>query len=165
MDRQLTGRLAIAGIAVAAVAAVVVILGTGNDPAPAPAAADAPTTSAPAPQRAPDRTVTRTLAPSTSAGPAPAAADGWHITYDLAGSGTATVVYDDNGLGLVHQELSVALPWHRELNWPKSAVAPTVQLMAQSAGTVECRVSVNGVVVRSQKAANGEVAGCTGRLG
>ncbi|MBB4686478.1 MmpS family transport accessory protein [Amycolatopsis jiangsuensis] len=162
MDRQLAGRLAIAGIAVAAVAAVVVILGTGDDPAPTQAAVTAPTTSAPMPQRAPDRTVTRTLAPSTSAGAAP---DGWHITYDLAGSGTATVVYDDNGLGLVHQELSVALPWHKELNWPKSAVAPTVQLMSQSAGSVECRVSVNGVLVRSEKAANGEVASCTGRLG
>ncbi|MFD2466842.1 MmpS family transport accessory protein [Amycolatopsis silviterrae] len=162
MDRQLIGRLGIAGIAVAAVAAVVVILGTGDDPAPAPAAVAAPVTSVP--QRAPDRTVTRTLAPTTSTAPAAPAPSSWQITYELGGSGTATVVYDDNGLGLVHQELSVPLPWRKTLTWPKTAVAPTVQLMGQSSGPVECRVSVNGVLARSAKATDGEVASCAGRL-
>lgn len=161
MDRQLIGRLAIAGIAVAAVAAAVAIL--GDDPTPAPAAAvAAPTTSLP--QRAPDRTVTRTLAPATSTAPVAPVPSSWQITYELSGSGTATVVYDDNGLGLVHQELSVPLPWRKTLTWPKSAVAPTVQLMGQSSGPVECRVSVNGVLARSAKAADGEVASCSGRL-
>lgn len=162
MDRQLIGRLAIAGIAVAAVAATVVILGTGDDPAPAPVAVSAPTTGVP--QRAPDRTVTRTLAPTTSTAPVAPAPSTWQITYELAGSGTATVVYDDNGLGLVQQELSVSLPWRKTLTWPKTDVAPTVQLMGQSSGPVECRVSVNGVLARSSKAADGEVASCAGRL-
>ncbi|WP_033291178.1 hypothetical protein [Amycolatopsis jejuensis] len=159
MDRQLIGRLAIAGIAVAAVAATVVILGTGDDPAPVAVAAPAPT-SAP-PQRAPDRTVTSTLPPTTSVAPAPS---GLQITYELTGSGTATVVYDDNGLGLVHQELSVPLPWRKDLTWPKTSVPPTVQLMGQSTGPLECHVLVNGVEVRTAKAAAGEVATCTGRL-
>ncbi|WP_409183491.1 MmpS family transport accessory protein [Amycolatopsis sp. VS8301801F10] len=162
MDRQLIGRLAIAGITVAAVAATVVILGAGDDSAPAPAAVAAP--AAEAPQRAPDRTVTRTLAPTTSTAPAAPVPSSWQITYELTGSGTATVVYDDNGLGLVHQELSVPLPWSKTLTWPKTAVAPTVQLMGQSSGPVECRVSVNGVLARSAKAADGEVATCAGRL-
>ncbi|MCG3757978.1 MmpS family transport accessory protein [Amycolatopsis sp. Poz14] len=160
MDRQLIGRLAIAGIAVAAVAAAAVIL--GDDPAPAPVAVSTPT--AAVPQRAPDRTITRTLAPTTSTAPAAPAPSSWQITYELAGSGTATVVYDDNGLGLVHQELSVPLPWRKTLTWPKSAVAPTVQLMGQSSGPVECRISVNGMLARSAKAADGEVASCAGRL-
>lgn len=160
MDRQLIGRLAIAGIAVAAVAAAVVILGDDADPAPVAVSAPA----AAVPQRAPDRTVTRTLAPTTSTAPAAPAPSSWQITYELAGSGTATVVYDDNGLGLVHQELSVPLPWRKTLTWPKSAVAPTVQLMGQSSGPVECRISVNGVLARSAKAADGEVASCAGRL-
>ncbi|MGW4397544.1 MmpS family transport accessory protein [Amycolatopsis nivea] len=160
MDRQLIGRFAIAGIAVAAVTAAVVILGT--DPAPAPVAVSAP--AAPVPQRAPDRTVTRTLAPTTSTAPVAPAPSGWQITYELAGSGTATIVYDDNGLGLVHQELSVPLPWRKTLTWPKTAVAPTVQLMGQSSGRIECRISVNGVLARSAKAADGEVANCAGRL-
>ncbi|WP_370932199.1 MmpS family transport accessory protein [Amycolatopsis sp. cg13] len=162
MDRQLIGRLAIAGIAVAAVAATVVILGAGDAPTPAPAAISAPT--AEVPQRAPDRTITRTLAPTTSTAPVAPAPSNWQITYELAGSGTATVVYDDNGLGLVHQELSVPLPWSKTLTWPKTAVAPTVQLMGQSSGAVECRISVNGVLARSAKAADGEVANCAGRL-
>ncbi len=160
MDRQLIGRLAIAGIAVAAVAAAVVIL--GDDPAPTPVAVS--TATGAVPKRAPDRTVTRTLAPTTSTAPAAPAPSSWQITYELAGSGTATVVYDDNGLGLVHQELSVPLPWRKTLTWPKSAVAPTVQLMGQSSGPVECRISVNGVLARSAKAADGEVASCAGRL-
>lgn len=160
MDRQLIGRLAIAGIAVAAVASAVVILGDDADPAPVAVSAPA----AAVPQRAPDRTVTRTLAPTTSTAPAAPAPSSWQITYELAGSGTATVVYDDNGLGLVHQELSVPLPWRKTLTWPKSAVAPTVQLMGQSSGPVECRISVNGVLARSAKAADGEVASCAGRL-
>lgn len=160
MDRQLIGRLAIAGIAVAAVSAAVVIL--GDDTAPAPVAVSTP--AAAVPQHAPDRTVTRTLAPTTSTAPAAPAPSSWQITYELAGSGTATVVYDDNGLGLVHQELSVPLPWRKTLTWPKSAVAPTVQLMGQSSGPVECRISVNGVLARSAKAADGEVASCAGRL-
>ncbi|WP_336161862.1 MmpS family transport accessory protein [Amycolatopsis sp. VC5-11] len=160
MDRQLIGRLAIAGIAVAAVAAAAVILGDDADPAPVAVS----TPAAVVPQRAPDRTVTRTLAPTTSTAPAAPALSSWQITYELAGSGTATVVYDDNGLGLVHQELSVPLPWRKTLTWPKSAVAPTVQLMGQSSGPVECRISVNGVLARSAKAADGEVASCAGRL-
>lgn len=160
MDRQLIGRLAIAGIAVAAVAAAVVIL--GDDADPAPVAVSTPAVAVP--KRAPDRTVTRTLAPTTSTAPAAPAPSSWQITYELAGSGTATVVYDDNGLGLVHQELSVPLPWRKTLTWPKSAVAPTVQLMGQSSGPVECRISVNGVLARSAKAADGEVASCAGRL-
>lgn len=160
MDRQLIGRLAIAGIAVAAVAAAVVIL--GDDADPAPVAVSTPAVAVP--KRAPDRTVTRTLAPTTSTAPAVPAPSSWQITYELAGSGTATVVYDDNGLGLVHQELSVPLPWRKTLTWPKSAVAPTVQLMGQSSGPVECRISVNGVLARSAKAADGEVASCAGRL-
>lgn len=160
MDRQLIGRLAIAGIAVAAVAAAVVILGDDADPTPVAVS----TPAAAVPQRAPDRTVTRTLAPTTSTAPAAPAPSSWQITYELAGSGTATVVYDDNGLGLVHQELSVPLPWRKTLTWPKSAVAPTVQLMGQSSGPVECRISVNGVLARSAKAADGEVASCAGRL-
>ncbi|MGW7535663.1 MmpS family transport accessory protein [Amycolatopsis sp. NPDC054798] len=160
MDRQLIGRLAIAGIAVAAVAAAVVIL--DDDPTPAPATFSAPATSVP--QRAPDRTLTRTLAPTTSTAPVAPTPSSWQITYELSGSGTATVVYDDNGLGLVHQELSVPLPWRKTLTWSKSAVAPTVQLMGQSSGPVECRVSVNGVLARSAKAADGEVASCAGRL-
>lgn len=160
MDRQLIGRLAIAGIAVAAVASAVVIL--GDDADPAPVAVSTPAVAVP--KRAPDRTVTRTLAPTTSTAPAAPAPSSWQITYELAGSGTATVVYDDNGLGLVHQELSVPLPWRKTLTWPKSAVAPTVQLMGQSSGPVECRISVNGVLARSAKAADGEVASCAGRL-
>lgn len=160
MDRQLIGRLAIAGIAVAAVASAVVIL--GDDADPAPVAVSTPAVAVP--KRAPDRTVTRTLAPTTSTAPAVPAPSSWQITYELAGSGTATVVYDDNGLGLVHQELSVPLPWRKTLTWPKSAVAPTVQLMGQSSGPVECRISVNGVLARSAKAADGEVASCAGRL-
>ncbi|MER6894850.1 MmpS family transport accessory protein, partial [Amycolatopsis sp. NPDC000740] len=106
----------------------------------------------------------RTLAPTTSTGPVAPAPSSWQITYELSGSGTATVVYDDNGLGLVHQELSVPLPWSKTLTWPKTAVAPTVQLMGQSSDAVECRISVNGVLARSAKASGGEVASCAGRL-
>jgi hypothetical protein len=34
----------------------------------------------------------------------------WQIVYELSGAGTATVVYDENGFGLMHQELAVTLP-------------------------------------------------------
>ncbi|MFD8496183.1 hypothetical protein [Amycolatopsis sp. NPDC059657] len=81
--------------------------------------------------------------------------------YELGGTGTATVVYDENGRGLVHQELGVALPWRKELNWDDSGVAPSVQVMGQGSGEVECSVSVNGAVVLRHK---GEVASCAGKL-
>jgi hypothetical protein len=161
VDRQIVGRLAIAGIAVVAVAAVVVILGSGGDPAPA-AVAVVGEPSRPAPQRGPDQTVTRTLPPSTSVA---AASNDWPVTYELTGAGTATVVYDENGLGLVHQELSVALPWRKDLTWPNTGVPPTVQLMGQGTGAVECRISIRGVVVKTEKSAPGEVASCAGRIG
>lgn len=162
MDRQIVGRLAIAGIAVAAVAAVVVILGVGGgDPAPA-AVAVVGEPSRPAPQRGPDQTVTRTLPPSTSVA---AVSNDWPVTYELTGEGTATVVYDENGLGLVHQELSVALPWRKDLTWKNTGVPPSVQLMGQGTGAVECRISIRGVVVKTEKSAPGDVASCAGRLG
>jgi hypothetical protein len=83
------------------------------------------------------------------------------VTYELTGSGTATVVYDSNGNGLVHQELAVSLPWRTDLSWPSPG---TVQLLGQGTGAVECRISLGGRVVTSQKSAPGEVAACTGRL-
>ena len=89
----------------------------------------------------------------------------WQILYELAGAGTATVVYDENGLGLVHQELAVTLPWRKELVWPPSGAAPTVKLLGQGEGQVECRVSVGGVLAVTPKAAPGGVASCGGRLG
>ncbi|MET8994864.1 hypothetical protein [Amycolatopsis sp. NPDC004169] len=95
----------------------------------------------------------------TSTPPAPS---GYRVTYELTGTGTATVVYDTNGLGLVHQELDVRLPWRKEFSW---AAPGSVQLLGQGTGAVECRVSAGGRVVTTQKSAPGEVAACTGRLG
>jgi hypothetical protein len=80
----------------------------------------------------------------------------------LSGAGTATVVYDENGFGLVHQELAVTLP---DLTWRDSGAAPSVQLVGQGDGQVECKVSVRGAVVVSQKTPSGEVATCAGKLG
>jgi hypothetical protein len=68
-----------------------------------------------------------------------------------------SVVYDSNGLGLVHQELDVALPWRKVLSWPS---AGSIQLLGQGSGAVECRVSVGSRVVKTQQPAPGEVAAC-----
>jgi hypothetical protein len=155
MNRQLVGRLGIAVIAIAAVIAGLFILGDHGSapPAPAVAVAGEPTLSS-----APPRTIMAT-ATYTSTPPAP---PGYQVTYELTGTGTATVVYDSNGLGLVHQELDVALPWRKELSWPS---AGSVQLLGQGSGAVECRISLGGRVVTTRKSAPGEVAACTGRLG
>ncbi|MFC3449901.1 hypothetical protein [Amycolatopsis speibonae] len=158
-DRQLIGRIAIAGIVVAALATCVVLLNGGEEPQPETVAVVGEPTGA-APSREPDRTITRTL---SQARPRPVSND-WQIAYELAGTGTATVVYDSNGLGLVHQELQVTLPWRKELTWKNTGTPPTVQVMGQGEGAVECRVAVGGAVVTSQKSTPGEVATCAGRL-
>ncbi|WP_290062579.1 hypothetical protein [Amycolatopsis solani] len=154
MNRQLAGRLGIAVIAIAAVTAGIFILGDDGSAPPAPAVA---VVGEPSLSSVPPRTVMATVT-STSTPPAPS---GYQVTYELAGTGTATVVYDSNGLGLVHQELEVPLPWRKELSW---ASAGSVQLLGQGSGAVEFRISLGGRVVTSQKSAPGEVAACTGRL-
>ncbi|MCR6485263.1 hypothetical protein M8542_20755 [Amycolatopsis sp. OK19-0408] len=149
MNRQLIGRLGIAVIAIAAVTAGIFILGDkGSPPSPSVAVAGEPSVSS-----VPPRTIMAT-ATYTSTPPAPS---GYQVTYELAGTGTATVVYDSNGLGLVHQELAVALPWRKELSWPS---AGSIQLLGQGSGAVECRVTIGGRVVKTQKSAPGEVAAC-----
>ncbi|MBB5854786.1 hypothetical protein ACFQ05_15885 [Amycolatopsis umgeniensis] len=158
-DRQLIGRIAIAGIVVAALATCVVLLNGGEEPQAETVAVVGEPTGA-APSREPDRTITRTL---SQAQPQPVSND-WQIAYELVGTGTATVVYDSNGLGLVHQELQVTLPWRKELTWKNTGTPPTVQLMGQGEGAVECRVAVGGAVVTSEKSTPGEVATCAGRL-
>jgi hypothetical protein len=150
MNRRLVGRLGIAVIAIAAVAAVLFILGDNGSPPPARSVA---VVGEPSLSSVPPRTIMAT-ATYTSTPPAPS---GYQVTYELAGTGTATVVYDSNGLGLVHQELDVALPWRKELSWPS---AGSIQLLGQGSGAVECRVSVGGRVVKTQKSAPGEVAAC-----
>jgi hypothetical protein len=150
MNRRLVGRLGIAVIAIAAVAAVLFILGDNGSPPPARSVA---VVGEPSLSSVPPRTIMAT-ATYTSTPPAPS---GYQVTYVLAGTGTATVVYDSNGLGLVHQELDVALPWRKELSWPS---AGSIQLLGQGSGAVECRVSVGGRVVKTQKSAPGEVAAC-----
>ncbi len=158
-DRQLIGRVAIAGIVVAALATCVVLLNGGEEPRAETVAVVGEPTGA-APSREPDRTITRTL---SQAQPRPVSND-WRIAYELVGTGTATVVYDSNGLGLVHQELQVTLPWRKELTWKSTGTPPTVQLMGQGEGAVECRVAVGGAVVTTEKSSPGEVATCAGRL-
>jgi hypothetical protein len=156
VNRQLLGRLGIAAIALAAVVAGLVILGDEDAPAPAVAVVGAPSTSW---TTSPPSTVWST--PPPVAAPV---AGGLTVLYELAGSGTATVVYDSNGLGLVHQELDVRLPWRTELTWPATGAPPTVQLQGQGTGPLECRVTVRGRLVVSQQAAAGETATCAGRL-
>ncbi|GAA4540181.1 hypothetical protein [Amycolatopsis samaneae] len=161
VDKQVFLRLGVAVVVVAAGTAGVILLGGEDEPPPAaavavvgePSSAMAAPSSVPAPPP-----VTRTVTPR----PVP---EDWRITYELAGSGTATVVYDENGLGLVHQELAVPLPWRKELTWKHTGAPPTVQLMGQADGPVECRIAVRGAVVTTQKSAPGEVATCAGRLG
>ncbi|HEV7977066.1 hypothetical protein [Amycolatopsis sp.] len=163
-DRQSIARLGIAAVAVSALAGGYLILTmTGETPpAAAPVAVvgepSPPSVSTPPPIEYPPEP-TPVLAPQQST------PGQWQIRYELAGSGTATVVYDENGLGLVHQELAVTLPWRKELAWPPSGVAPTVKLLGQGEGQVECRVSVGGVLAVTQQAAAGEVASCAGKLG
>ena len=154
MNRQLAGRLGIAVIAIAAVVAGIFILGDDGSPPSSPAVA---VVGEPSLSSVPPRTIMATVT-STSNPPAPA---GYQVTYELTGTGTATVVYDSNGLGLVHQELDVALPWRKEFSWPS---AGSVQLLGQGSGAVECRISLGGRVVTTQKSAPGDVASCTGRL-
>jgi len=154
MNRQLIGRLGIAVIAIAAVTAGIFILGDNGSPAPPPSVA---VVGEPSSISVPPRTIMATVT-STSTPPAPS---GYQVTYELTGSGTATVVYDSTGNGLVHQELAVPLPWRTDLSWPSPG---TVQLLGQGTGAVECRISLGGRVVTSQKSAPGEVAACTGRL-
>ncbi|MFJ1762177.1 hypothetical protein ACIOD2_17765 [Amycolatopsis sp. NPDC088138] len=154
MNRQLIGRLGIAVIAIAAVIAGIYILGDHGAPAPTPSVA---VVGEPSSTSVPPRTIMATVT-STSTPPAPR---GYQVTYELTGTGTATVVYDSNGLGLVHQELAVPLPWRQEFTWPSPG---TVQLLGQGSGPVECRISLGGRVVTSQTSAPGEVAACTGRL-
>jgi hypothetical protein len=154
MDRQLIGRLGIAVIAIAAVTAGIFILGDDGAPPASPAVA---VVGEPSSTSVPPRTIMATATYTST----PPALSGYQVTYELAGSGTATVVYDSNGLGLVHQELEVPLPWRKELSW---ATPGTVQLLGQGSGAVECRISLGGRVVTSQKSAPGEVASCTGRL-
>jgi hypothetical protein len=154
MNRQLVGRLGIAVIAVAAVVAGIFVLGDNGAPPTSPAVAVA---GEPSLSSVPPSTVMGT-ATYTSTPPAPS---GYQVTYELTGTGTATVVYDSNGLGLVHQELNVALPWRKELSWPTPG---SVQLLGQGSGAVECRISLGGRVVTTQKSAPGDVASCTGRL-
>ena len=157
VNRQLLGRLGIAAIALVTVVAGVVILGDEDSPAPVVAVVDGPSGSR-----------MTTSPPSTVwSTPPPVAApvtDGLTVLYELAGSGTATVVYDSNGLGLVHQELDVRLPWRAELTWPSTGAPPTVQLLGQGTGPTECRVTVRGRLILSQRAAAGETATCAGRL-
>ncbi|MGW4525919.1 hypothetical protein [Amycolatopsis sp. NPDC004378] len=150
MNRQLVGRLGIAVIAIAAVTAGIFVLGDDGSPPPAPSVA---VVGEPSSSSVPPRTIMAT-ATYTSTPPAPA---GYQVTYELAGTGTATVVYDSNGLGLVHQELNVALPWRKDLSW---AAPGAVQLLGQGSGAVECRVTAGGRVVMTRKSAPGEVAAC-----
>ena len=150
MNRQLVGRLGIAVIAIAAVTAGIFILGDNGSPPPPLSVA---VVGEPSLSSVPPRTIMAT-ATYTSTPPAPS---GYQVTYELTGSGTATVVYDSNGLGLVHQELDVALPWRKVLSWP---AAGSIQLLGQGSGAVECRVSVGGRVVKTQQSAPGEVAAC-----
>jgi len=150
VNRQLVGRLGIAVIAIAAVTAGIFILGDNGSPPPSPPVA---VVGEPSWSSVPPRTIMAT-ATYTSTPPAPS---GYQVTYELTGTGTATVVYDANGLGLVHQELAVPLPWRKELSW----TAPgSIQLLGQGTGAVECRVTVGGRVVKTQKSAPGEVAAC-----
>lgn len=151
MNRQLVGRLGIAVIAIAAVTAGVFILGDNGSAPPSPSVA---VVGEPSSSSVPPRTIMATATYTSTPPPAPS---GYQVTYELAGTGTATVVYDTNGLGLVHQELEVPLPWKKELSW---ASAGSLQLLGQGSGAVECRVSVGGRVVKTQKSAPGEVAAC-----
>jgi hypothetical protein len=154
------------GVAVVAVGLLVggFVLLTGKDEPPTANAADAVAvvgepTSAQPPLMQPH---------SNQPVPAPVshgAPNEWQIVYELSGAGTATVVYDENGFGLLHQELAVTLPWRKELTWRDSGAAPSVQLLGQGDGQVECKVSVRGAVVVSQKTPSGEVATCAGKLG
>ncbi|SFW46504.1 hypothetical protein [Amycolatopsis australiensis] len=150
MNRQLAGRLAIAVIAIAAVTAGIFVLGDDGSPVPPPPVA---VVGEPSLSSVPPRTIMAT-ATYTSTPPAPA---GYQVTYELTGTGTATVVYDTSGQGLVHQELNVTLPWRKELTWPSPG---SVQLLGQGSGAVECRVSVGGRVVSAHRSAAGEVAAC-----
>ncbi|HWD03598.1 MAG TPA: hypothetical protein VG674_14210 [Amycolatopsis sp.] len=155
MNRQLTGRLGIAVIAIAAVTACLFVLGDdGSRPSPSPVVVVGEPSLSPVPPRTIMATTTYTSAP-----PAPS---GYQVTYELTGTGTATAVYDENGHGLVHQELDVRLPWRKDLTW---ASPGSVQLLGQGSSAVECRISLGGRVVTSQRSAPGEVATCTGRLG
>jgi len=158
VNRQLLGRLGIAAIALVAVVAGLVILGDEDSPTPAPAVAvvGGPSVSW---TTSPPSTVWSTPPPVTAP-----VTDGWPVVYELAGSGTATVVYDSNGLGLVHQELDVRLPWRTELTWPATGAPPSVQLLGQGTGPLECRVTVRGRLVVSRQVAAGEMATCAGRL-
>ncbi|MEC3979166.1 MmpS family transport accessory protein [Amycolatopsis sp. H20-H5] len=159
-DRQLLARLGVAVVVVGALAGGVVLLTGGDDPPPqAVAVVGEPPPAVPASSRPPDQTVTRTPSAET-----PQPANDWRITYELTGSGTATLVYDENGLGLVHQELAVPLPWRKELTWQNTGVPPRVQLQGQGDGRLECRITVRGSLVTSDKAAKGDVVTCAGKL-
>jgi hypothetical protein len=161
-DKQLLVRLGVAVVALGAVAGGFVLL-TSRDEAP-PANTVAVVGAPPAAAHAPPA-VPSAAPQQQAAAPAAKPQTGVDVVYELSGSGTATVVYDANGLGLVQQELSVPLPWKKELTWPASATAPTVQLLGQSDGVVECAVSVRGAVVVSRRSKPGEVATCAGKLG
>ncbi|MEU7784137.1 hypothetical protein [Amycolatopsis sp. NPDC049159] len=150
MNRQLIGRLGIAVIAIAAVTAGIFVLGDDGSSPPAPAVA---VVGEPSLSSVPPRTIMATATYTST----PPALSGHQVTYELTGTGTATVVYDSNGLGLVHQELAVPLPWRKEFSW---AAPGSIQLLGQGSGVVECRVSVGGRVVKTQKSAPGEVAAC-----
>jgi hypothetical protein len=162
VDRHLYVRLGVAAVAVGLLAGGYLLL-TGRDEAPpanAVSVVDEPSQAAPVPRAAP------APAPRGQVTTSPAKPSGvLDVVYELNGSGTASVVYDENGLGLVHQELSVSLPWKKELSWPASATAPSVQLLGQGDGVVECAVSVRGTVVVTQRSKPGEVATCAGKLG
>lgn len=160
VDRQLFVRVGVAVVALGAVAGGFVLLTSRDEAPPANAVAvvDAPSAAAPAPRGAatpaPQRQATSSAKPSADL----------DVVYELTGSGTATVVYDETGLGLVHQELAVPLPWKKEFTWPASAAAPSVQLIGQGDGAVQCSVSVRGTVVVTQQSKPGEVATCAGKL-
>lgn len=161
-DRHLYVRLGVAAVAVGLLAGGYALLTSRDEAPPANAVAvvNEPSQAAPAPRAAP------APAPQEQAAAPTAKPSGvLDVVYELTGSGTATVVYDENGLGLVHQELSVSLPWKKELSWPASASAPSVQLLGQGTGVVECAVSVRGTVVVTQRSKPGEVATCAGKLG
>jgi hypothetical protein len=160
-DRHLYVRLGVAAVAVGLLAGGYALLTSRDEAPPANAVAvvDAPSQAAPAPRAAPAPTPRARV--TTSAAKPSSVLD---VVYELNGSGTATVVYDENGLGLVHQELSVTLPWKKELSWPASAGTPSVQLLGQGDGVVECAVSVRGTVVVTQRSKPGEVATCAGKL-
>jgi hypothetical protein len=158
-DKQLLVRLGVAVVALGAVAGGFVLLTSRDEAPPAGTVAVVGEPSAHAAPAAPS-----TAPQPQAAAPAAKPQAGIDVVYELSGSGTATVVYDANGLGLVQQELSVPLPWKKELTWPASASAPTVQLLGQSDGVVECAVSVRGAVVVSQRSKPGEVATCAGKL-